>query len=531
MKPPLHLQEINKAREWYNPLRGLSIQRAAQLLEQGERGRYADLQKLYRMAEKRFPVLRALKRRLLGGLSELDWSVKIVSEIPAGFTQAQAEAQQKELRGRYDAIENLPQAIEHLGLAEFRQFAHLEPRYPDNDPAKPAHLLTPVPQWHWFRDDQTWAWRYDPEARDQESGSTLIDPADFIIREIDDPINEIALLAFIRANDSVKNWDAFRDDYAIPMLFALLGENTPADQVEKWLALVEKATKNSRGALPPGSDLKTVELSKLDGEQFQTHVGFQREEVVLAGTSGLLTMLTAPGSGTLAGSAHQEAIDLVINALAGKVAATLQAQFDKRILAAEFPSQPVLAYFSLEAEEPEDLNAEAERLVKLRNAGFQADADEVSEKFGYTLTVAATPAPVDPNSPEPDPLAPPLKNRAIDPQEQAKQARFESASERLLAEADLATLQPIINRVQPIRAELARIVDLDDAAFAAGMAAIEPLRQQLVRDLPDIEAQILTDHPELENAFLDVLQTAYVNGAGAAALAHRKPKTAPSAKP
>lgn len=512
MKPPLHLQEIDKAREWYNPLRGLSIQRAAQLLEQGERGRYAELQKLYRMAEKRFPVLRALKRRILGGISELDYSVKIVAEIPAGFTQAQAEAQQALLRARYDALENVPEAIEHLALPDFRGFAHLEPRYPDDDPSQPANRLNPVPQWHWFRDQNTWAWRYDPEARDQEAGSTLIDKADFIIREVDDPVNEIALLAFIRANGSVKNWDAFLDDYAIPMLFAMLGENAPQDKVKEWLALMEQATKNSRGALPPGSDVKTVEAGKLDGAQFSSHVDFQRQEVVLAGTSGLLTMLTAPGSGTLAGSAHQEAIDLIINSLAGRVAATLQAQFDKRILAEEFPSQPVLAYFSLEADEPEDLDAAAERLVKLKNAGFVADPDEVSEKFGWTLTVAATPAPVpgaDPNQPPPGSTAgqPPFANRATpDLTGQGNQARFEANAAATLAAGDRAALQPVIDRA-------AAIVDLTGAEFAAAW-------NQFMADLPQLEAQCLGDHAtaRLEQGFSDIVATAMRAGmeAGAA---------------
>lgn len=517
MKPPLHLQEINKAREWYNPLRGLSVQRAAQLLEQGERGRYADLQKLYRMAEKRFPVLRALKRRILGGLVELDWSVKIVAEIPEGFTQAQAEAQQKLLRSRYDAIENLTKAIEHLALAEFRGYSHLEPRYPDNDPSRPANRLNPVPQWHWFRDNQTWTWRYDPEARDQEAGSTEIDEADFIIREVDDPINEIALLCFIRANDSIKNWDAFRDDYAIPMLFAILGENAPEGKVKEWLELMEKVTKNSRGALPPGSSVESPDVGNLDGKQFQQHIAFMREEVVLAGTSGLLTMLTAPGSGTLAGSAHQEAIDLIISALAGQVAGTLQAQFDKRVLAEEFPSQPVLAYFSLASEEPEDLNAAAERLAKLKTAGFQADADEVSEKFGLTLTAAATPAPIDPNV---DPgSADPLKNRATEVAAAGKQARFEANTVHDVAAADLVTLQPIIDLVAPVRAEMARVAQLDDAGFAAGMAALQPRLHEVQAKLPALEKQILTDHPELENAITDAIGTAFVSGIAEAALA------------
>ena len=47
------LQAIAKWRAQFNPLRGLSFQSAVTLLEQGERGQYADLQWTYRFVEKR----------------------------------------------------------------------------------------------------------------------------------------------------------------------------------------------------------------------------------------------------------------------------------------------------------------------------------------------------------------------------------------------------------------------------------------------------------------------------------------------
>src|SRR5690606_4169926 len=135
----------------------------------------------------------------------LDWDVKIPETLPAGFTEAQATAQAEFLRTAYDRIENLPQAFEHLALATFRGYSHLEPQHEENRRSLPVVRFEPVPQWHWFRDHETWRWRYDPNARDDQSQSTEIEPADFIIREIDDPVNEIALLSFVRANMSKKD--------------------------------------------------------------------------------------------------------------------------------------------------------------------------------------------------------------------------------------------------------------------------------------------------------------------------------------
>src|SRR3954464_6276687 len=70
------VRKSNRWRENYNPLRGLVLQRAAQLLEAGERGDYADLQWLYRLVEKRFPVLRSLILRRRSAIVKLNWEVK-----------------------------------------------------------------------------------------------------------------------------------------------------------------------------------------------------------------------------------------------------------------------------------------------------------------------------------------------------------------------------------------------------------------------------------------------------------------------
>ncbi|MDD4018691.1 MAG: hypothetical protein PHV28_12200 [Kiritimatiellae bacterium] len=73
--------------------------------------------------------------------------------------------------------------------------------------------------------------------------------------------------------------------------------------------------------------------------------------IVLVGTGGLLTMLAESGSGTLAGSAHQEAFNQVAKADAVMVAEALRRDFDKPLLEGAFPGWPVEAGFELRMEE------------------------------------------------------------------------------------------------------------------------------------------------------------------------------------
>lgn len=535
MKMPLHVRELNRAREWYNPLRGLDVQRVVYLLEEGERGKFDDLQKLNRMAEKRHPTLRALKHRRLAALSKLDWDIKIPSELPAGITAAQAEAQADFLRSRYEQIENLPDAIEFLALATFRGFSHLEPRHQDDDPSLPIVRLNPVPQWHWVRDQEDFSiWRYDADAKGNVTSSTPIDATQFIIREVDDPLCEIALLCFLRRNMGKKNWTVFQEDYALASIFATLGENTPTDKVPEWLELVKKVTNNSRGVLPPGSTVTPLELGNLDGVQFENFIKAEDSDLVLAGTSGLLTMLTADTgmNGDSQGDNHEETFAQLALAEAMVISALMQRQFDKPALAADFPSQPPVAYFELAAKDEEDVDALADRVAKFHGAGFRADPQEVSEKSGLKLTAAPEPAAPadpggDPDNPPAEPERDPLKNRA-NPALVATgtEARFMANAERRLAAADRAILAPVVALVGPIRAELARLADeQDDAAFDAGMAALQPRLRQLQAQLPDLEEKVLGANPELDDAFSEIIGTALASGlAEGAEQRRRKPK-------
>lgn len=515
MKTPLHIRELNRAREWYNPLRGLDIQRVVSLLEEAERGKYDDLQKLNRMSEKRHPTLRALKHRRLGALKKLDWDIKIPSTLPRGVTAAQAKAQQVFLRERYEAIENLPQAVEHLALATFRGFSHLEFHHEDNDARLPIVRLQPVPQWHFLRDPQEFdLWRYDVEARGQEFSSVLIEPENFIIRVVDDPLCEIALLCFIRRNLGKKNWTVFQEDYALTTLIATLGENTPLDKVKEWLELVKKVTGNSRMALPPGSEVKGLDLGNLDGIQFDNYIKAEDSDLVLAGTSGKLTMLTSStGMNSDQGDVHEATFNELAVAEAAEITALFQAQHDKPLLRREFPSQPPVAYFELAAKDEEDVDALVERGSKLAVAGFDLDAAEMSEKTGLKLTRKAAPVQIPGQVLETDAGADPLKNRHQAALDAAREDRFLSAAERRLTAADRATMAPLLDLVRPVREEAVRLAALDDeSAFRSGLEALQPRLRALQAALPHLEDAVLHANPALDEAFTEIYATALASG-------------------
>lgn len=448
------LKAVAKWRSQYNPLRSLTFQRAVTLLEQGERGDYADLQWLYRFIEKRDPTLRGLKRLRLAALSKLDWDIKVV-DTDDSAKQALAEKQAAALRAAYERIDNLKEAIAFLALAEFRGFSHLEKWYLGDDPAGGVVHLEPVPQWHWNRNDLYSPWRYDPEALSGQGRGHEIVPQHFVIRQVDDPIDEIGLLCYLRKNLSQKDWDGFVETYGIPPLFVEMPENTPSGKEEEYQEMAEAVVSDMRGTLPKGAAVKTVEAGARGVNPFRDHLTYQDEQLVLAGTSGKLTMLNGPtGLGSGQSEAHQDTFDELAQAEAAEISEILQEAIDAAVLAAVTPGEPALAYFELAAQDKTDVGQILDHAVKAKQAGFSLDAPELSEKTGYSLT----PAPAAPVGLPGQPFA---LNRAspVTPDNQA----LREATRRRLAEA-------LAQKLKPLRDRLAAAADDDTADLAALLA-------------------------------------------------------------
>ena len=396
------MSQLNKWRSNYNPLRGLTIQRAVSLLEMGERGASADLMWTYRYAERRHPTLRGLKARRLSAIKRLDWNIKTrpEEELPTGSTQAQADAQALWLRQRYEAIDNLRAAICFLALAEFRGFSHLEKQVLGSQFAVPGSTANPEPrtpqlpseinhlelvdQWFWCRDGLYGDWQYNEAAASGRITGLPVNPDNFLIREVEDPISEIALLCFVRAGLADKDWDAFIEIYGIPKPVVIMPPNIPAGKESEYKSASESIADGQIGALPNGSDAKWPTEAR-GTQPFLDRLKRLDEQLVLAGTGGLLTMLTEAGSGTLAGNAHQDTFHEIAIAEALAISEIFQKQFDAAALAEKFPGQPILAYFELAAKEETDPEQIIKDAKELSLAGYRMDVDELSEKTGYTL--------------------------------------------------------------------------------------------------------------------------------------------------
>jgi phage gp29-like protein len=402
------VRQSNRWRDNYNPIRGLFIARVVAMLEAADRGDFAELQLVMRKVERRYPVLKGLKARRLAALEKLDWEIKVVDELPEGTTRADAEAQQKFLRGRYELIANLTETIGFLATAEFRGYAILQ-KHRFNDGGK---FDGAVREFHWLPQDQfSRNGQFGDFFYNQNShfgigidacatllgeqnriGGAQLPREDFLIREVDSPVYEIALIAFVNWSMGRKDWAAFTEIFGLPNGVAIMPANIPPGMEDEYRVAAERVADGVSGALPNGSDIKFPTAGVRGEAPFKNFCDAQDGDVVLAGTGGRLAMLTADKGGLGNGPAleHAAAFDEIAQADARKINSVLQNDFDRLELAMEFPGQPALAYFELCAQDAMDVAQVVTNAAALATAGYEVDAAWLSGVTGIKFAEKKT---------------------------------------------------------------------------------------------------------------------------------------------
>jgi phage gp29-like protein len=342
----LYTEKDNLWREYLNPLRWLSMEKIVQLIEQGERGAFADLQWFYQAMERSDAIIATVIQRRRAALLACSWDC-VPEDKPTDSVLADEQA--SFLRGAYDKIENLRESVAFLATAMFRGFAHAEKHFNE---AGELTRLEPVEQWFWVREGMFGEWRYNKDTRSGVTDGEPIQRDNFVIVENSIALDRILSVQYFRRNLAQLDWTAYLNVYGIPSVFFTAPQGADSDKMNEFLVIAQALVKDGRGVLPYGTDVKFVTGGGSGKPPFLDHLAYIDKQIVLVGTGGLLTMLTESGSGTLAGGAHSDAFKQVANADAVLVSEALRRDFDKPSLEQAFPGWPVEAGFKLIMEEP-----------------------------------------------------------------------------------------------------------------------------------------------------------------------------------
>ena len=374
--------DLLRAKRTQNPLSGLNPAKVRRLYELYREGKYADVQLAWDALEEYDDMLGTVLERRQSALGEMEWDVLIdaraVGEDAA--LQARAEAQQDYITRRLREVENLSDAIKWLGLANFRRYSALEVL-----PAGGGERWLPIHHWLLCRPALEGAWCYNEAAETSCARVEPIDMSAVILREIARPIDLVAMFLISAKEAAIDGWDSFLEVYGNPALFFKMPPGTSDAQRDEFAAIIKEISSDGSGVYPDGGEIHTVETSAANADAFSSRAEWCDKALVRRATGGLLTVLAESGSGTLAGSAHMEAFRQIAANDAISIAECINRQYVRRRIAAEFPGEPVLVYFTLTQPVINDRAATVNMLCQLAGQRWRATDEAVSEEVGVEV--------------------------------------------------------------------------------------------------------------------------------------------------
>ena len=274
------------------------------------------------------------------------------------------------------------------------------------------------------------------------------------------PIDLACMFLIVDKMHAIHGWDAFLDVYGNPSIFLELPPATGEQMARVYDALAKRIIGDGRGTVPSGSKFQTVETRQNNCDSFEKRAKWCENAIITVATGGLLTITAESGSGTLAGSAHTDSFENLVAGSAASISAAINRQFTRRLLAAAFPDDPPLAYFSLAPEPADERMQLAQLLATLKTAGWQTTQEKASELM--QMDVEPVPA---------APAAAPMMNTAPD------------------------VPAPVVNRTEEPQVEEPPLTDEELAAFAEMR---HPNPERMAQHLASVEAKLrgAADLPE-----------------------------------
>lgn len=373
-------------RDQYNPLPGLTMARIVHMENESRRGALSEIQWFYHHMYEADPIVFAAVAKRLAYLDSLDWEIRMVD----GADQILAQEQAAVLRYAYEQVQNFRDASFNIGMAVFSGFAVLEKNRTGYGPF--CQSFDHIEPWYWNRNGMRGPFLFNPTAEPGNLHGEYIDPRGLIIHESSSALFKPISRNFFAKQLAMADWDQDLENGSVPSIFVIGPEGLNDKEKLEFQNLAEAVTRNLRGFMPNGASIETFDPGNRSRLPYLDRIEFCDKQILISATGGTLTALAEPGSGTLAGSAQQEALLSLARGDAARLSEVYQTQYDKEVLNAFFPKQPRVAYFSFDVPQPTESRSEILGAVSgLSWSGYRVEKEQLSEKLGLTLEEIAPP--------------------------------------------------------------------------------------------------------------------------------------------
>lgn len=454
-----------------NPLLGLSVSQAQALYDAARvaHGSTPLLQRVYAEIESVDPVLLTCVERRAAALSEIGWKVEITGDDDAAATDQRDAVE--DFVGR---IDNLSDAIEHLGLAFFRGYSFAYPVWIGITVRRIDLLNT----WNVIQSPDG-DWRWNPECNPTADD---LDPIgdDFLRVVCPRAIDYPAMFIFLRHHLAERDWGRYVERYGIPPVDAVMAETATEQDRPAYEDAADAARDGMSVVWPTGTTVSRADASR-GADPFSALIEHQERLLVLMATGGTLTSLAQADTGTLAGGAQMDVWRQVVARIATVIGAELHRGLVLPFLRAAYPGQKPRVRLSL-GRTPDPTPSEVlDMAVKAKSAGYVMDQVDLENSTGYRYTVDASPAGIGGFAPNgaavnpqdaQKPFANPLQNARNDSDGEITAVAVRSPQSAKYDDSRSAeAAQAFCNDMAAVRNAIADILAADDITAAAKAAA------------------------------------------------------------
>lgn len=380
-----------------NPLRGITSRQIDQLLDQARRGNETRLQEAYVEMEKTMPIMVVSIQRRTGGLLAKDWKIAVRSaQRMKGFDENLAKEQAAYLEMVYGDSEErgLHAAIQHMAMAMFRGYSALKPDYGADGDTLSFELLD---NWNLCRDAKgNFYWNPDADTTKiaGDEGILAIPEGEIVGLNFPYPIDMPGMQIYLRQLIGEEQWARATEKYGVAQVILTAPQGIGDDKIGEYAQRAMNIFEGGSGAIGYGSTVN--QLSDARGQDpFSTFVDHQTKLILMMATGGTLgSMADATGLGSGVADSQNETFELLLRQDAQLISGAFNRTITKKLLDAKWPGKKHLAYFDFNLDSQPSALDILELAAKAKSAGFIMDAEELSAKIGFTLTVDTSMEPV-----------------------------------------------------------------------------------------------------------------------------------------
>ena len=507
----------NQAVSAWNPLRYLTAEQVAMMLDAARSGRISQLQVMYSWVEADDLTLAMCINRRSSALP--DWTIKRRdTRRYRSYDEHLAGEQEAYLYDQFVRCEDsgtLLKAIDTLHMSVFRGLGVVEPIYD----AYGLERIVSLDPWNFAVDFS----RHDDLGNHplywNPSGADTLDfqnhleriPEDEVVAAFSpSPIDSFGLQIYLATQMGFESYCKLVARKGLPATYVIAPEDLPQENLQTWAERAVQCARGGSGAFPFGSNVITQAIDPGNAQSIQDFLEYMSKQIVLASTGGTLTSLAQPtGMGSNVADVQQDVFKTIVRHDAYRIGDLINRGIAKKLLNEQFPGRPHLVYFDLANEDKQNPEKYLADAVSAKNAGLVIDVHQLEELTGYKLSKEA-PAGGDlwsvprlPNDDHDDHDDPPqVENADPEPSEPAEPAEPPPEAAGLQGASDgvdgkkhgLAILKAFDGLLAPLRGLVKKLLSATGKEEAE--SAMADIRDEVAR----LEADGANDDNELEKA-------------------------------